>query len=332
MRGFTDSPDRKSWEDLVSRSSVSTWFQTPGCYDFYAGLPDIFSPFACGVTENGRLTGVIVGYVTVERTPLKQALTRRAVVNGGPLLDEGISEAALKELLTGCRKMMGSRAIYVETRNFNDYSKWRTVFETCGWKYEPHYNFHVDTSSVEVVDANMGRSRRRDARTSLRDGAVVVDKPTPGQVKEFYLVLEHLYRTRVKTPLFPISFFESLQHREDSVFLLVSYQGRIIGGTVCVCQPGRTVYEWFACGEDGVHHNVYPSTLATYAGIGYAASHGYPRFDMMGAGAPGDGGYGVRDFKSKFGGALVEHGRFKYVCSPLLYAAGALGVKLLKKI
>lgn len=32
---------------------------------------------------------------------------------------------------------------------------------------------------------------------------------------------------------------------------------------------------------------------------------------MMGAGVPNDGGYGVRDFKAKFGGELVEYGRFK---------------------
>ena len=52
---------------------------------------------------------------------------------------------------------------------------------------------------------------------------------------------------------------------------------------------------------------------------------------MMGAGAPGDGGYGVREFKAKFGGELVEYGRFKYICNKPLYAIGKLGVKLMKR-
>ena len=51
----------------------------------------------------------------------------------------------------------------------------------------------------------------------------------------------------------------------------------------------------------------------------------------MGAGEPGVP-YGVRDFKSEFGGKLVEHGRFLCVKKPLLYKIGVLGVKLLKKI
>jgi len=63
----------------------------------------------------------------------------------------------------------------------------------------------------------------------------------------------------------------------------------------------------------------------------YAVQNGYQHFDMMGAGKPNDG-YGVRDFKAKFGGQLVEYGRFLYVLNPLLYNIGKLGVKLLKKV
>ena len=52
---------------------------------------------------------------------------------------------------------------------------------------------------------------------------------------------------------------------------------------------------------------------------------------MMGAGAPGDGGYGVRDFKAKFGGELVEYGRFRYVANKPLYTLGKWAVNLMKK-
>ena len=94
----------------------------------------------------------------------------------------------------------------------------------------------------------------------------------------------------------------------------------------------ETVYEWFACGKDGVYKNVYPSTVATYFGILFTAQSGRKQFDMMGAGAPGDGGYGVRDFKAKFGGQLVEYGRFRYVANKPLYALGKMAVKLMKKL
>jgi lipid II:glycine glycyltransferase (peptidoglycan interpeptide bridge formation enzyme) len=51
---------------------------------------------------------------------------------------------------------------------------------------------------------------------------------------------------------------------------------------------------------------------------------------MMGAGKPEET-YGVRDFKARFGGELVEHGRYLCVRKPLLYWLGKMGVKLMKK-
>ena len=86
----------------------------------------------------------------------------------------------------------------------------------------------------------------------------------------------------------------------------------------------------YACGKDGVYKNIFPSELATYAGLQYAAMNDMPRFDMMGAGKPDDRGYGVRDFKLKFGGELVELGRYKHICNRLLYGIGMLGVKMLR--
>lgn len=309
---------------------MTNWFQTEECFSFYRGLGFIV-PFRCSVERNGVEKGRMVGYIQKDGGKLKQFFSRRAIINGGPMLADDITEDELIELLTKCTWQLKSKAIYIETRNFDDYARYKEIFSRAGFNYEPHYNFHVDTSSVDLLEANMGKSRKRDVKTSLRDGAVVVENPTIDEVKEFYGVLEHLYQTKVKTPLFPFSFFERLYHSSFGRFLLVKYDERIVGGTVCVCGE-NVMYEWFACGEDGVHKNIYPSTLATYAGIRYAAEHGYARFDMMGAGAPGDGGYGVRDFKAKFGGQLVEHGRFKCVLNKPLYLVGTLGVKIMKRI
>ena len=229
--------------------------------------------------------------------------------------------------------------IYIESRNFNDYSRWKDAFTAAGFDYKPHLNFHVDTSSVEVVEANLGKSRKRDIRTTIREGVSIKSiydlrfqisvLERERLVREYYEILSNLYKTKVKTPLFPVEFFLELSKHKDARFLLTELNGKIIGGTVCVMQEGKCLYEWFACGEDGVYPHVFPSCYATYAGIKYAAEHMIPRFDMMGAGKP-DEAYGVRDFKAKFGGKEVEHGRFVCITKPLLYRLGVLGVKILK--
>ncbi len=315
---------------LLMESKTRSFFQTRECYELYAANPGLMEPFCFAVDEDGELKGVIIGYIQADGGMLKRFLSRRAIINSGPLMADNITEEAFAVLLTECRKRLRGKAIYVEFRNFEDYSPYKDVFTRCGYKYVPHLNFHVDTSSEDVVNQNMGKSRKRDIRTSLRGGTEIVESPLMEDVRDFYAILKDLYVKKVKTPLFPLSFFEHLYHQKYAKYLLVRYNGRIVGGTVCVCLPGYAVYEWFACGEDGAHKNIYPSTVATYAGIHYAAQNGYQHFDMMGAGKP-DEGYGVRDFKAKFGGRLVEYGRYLHILSPMLYQVGKYGVSLLKR-
>ena len=344
--------DKEAWRTLVKGSATGTWFQTPEAYEFFASMPELFKPFVVGVAcdpagAQTQLRGVCVGYVTVEKSAFKQFLTRRAIIIGGPVLADDCSNEEAYALMQAVpqRLMIDDRLkmnpIFIETRNFNDYSKWKGAFEKAGFLYEPHLNFHVDTSSVEVVEANLGKSRKRDIRTTIREGVSIKsiydlrfqisDLEREQVVREYYAILENLYKTKVKTPLFPVEFFLELSKHKDARFLLTELNGKIVGGTVCVAQEGKCLYEWFACGEDGVYPHVFPSCYATYAGIRYAAKHNMPRFDMMGAGKP-DEAYGVRDFKAKFGGKEVEYGRFLCVTKPLLYKIGVLGVKLLKKL
>lgn len=329
-----DQIDQKQWQELIEASATATWFQTDEAYQFYASVSEMV-PFATAVESNGKLRAVCVGYTTKETNAIKQYLTCRAIIIGGPLLaDDATDEevAALLKAVTNTSRLspFASRPIYIESRNFHDYSKWKTIFEHSGFAYQPHLNFHVDTSSVEVVDKNLGKSRKRDIRTTIRDGVTPVYQPTIEQVRAYYDILLDLYKTKVKTPLFKWEWFEQLYKVNSARFILTELEGKIVGGTVCMVLPGKALYEWFACGIDGVYPHIYPSTYATYLGIKYATENGCKIFDMMGAGKP-DEAYGVRDFKAKFGGEMVEHGRYLCIRKPLLYKLGKLGVKLLKK-
>ena len=320
--------DQHQWQQLIERSATATWFQTDEAFQFYATVSEMI-PFAAAVENNGKLRAVCVGYTTKENNAIKQHLTCRAIIIGGPLLADDATDEEVAALLQAIRRL-GDKAIYVETRNFNDYSRWKSVFEANGFAYQPHLNFHVDTTSVELLESRLGKNRKRDIKTSLRDGATIVEQPTIEQVRTYYELLKQLYTTKIKTPLFSLQFFEQLYQHPNGRFILIEKDGEIIGGTVCVELPGKCLYEWFVCGRDGEWKSIFPSSLATYAGIRYAAEHGCSRFDMMGAGKP-DEAYGVRDFKARFGGEQVEYGRFLCVRKPLLYEIGKLGVKILKK-
>ena len=299
-------------------------------------------PFVYGVESAGRLHAVCVGYVTKERNPIKQFFTRRAIIFGGVAAAKNCAKEDMTMLLNYIRAELQSKTIYIETRNFNDYSVWRHAFEMAGksenchprrrpllpfhrkdapgFVYKSHLNFHVDPSVNNLSDNRKRQLKKSDAITEL---AV-----NESEIQEWYKVLKELYRTKVKTPLWPIEFFLEAYRQNIAKFLLVKHEGRIIGGSMVVADE-RTVYEWFECGLNAEYKDQYPSVMATYAGIQLAKESGCKRYDMMGAGEPGVP-YGVRDFKAEFGGQLVEHGRFLCVMKPLLYKIGTIAVKIIK--
>ena len=304
-------------------------FQTDSFSSFISNTGFLI-PFRFIRKKDDVEVGIIQGFIQKDGNTIKQFLSRRAIINGGPFFAEDITDKDARALILDCIDGLRSKVIYIETRNFNDYTRFRPLFEKCGFIYEPHYDYIINTETLDIAEENLGKSRKRDIKSSVKNGATIVDNPSEDQIKAFYCILDNLYKNKVKTPLFPMDFFLKLNQEQFSRFLLIKYQGDIIGGTVCVYDD-ETVYEWFACGKDGVFKNVFPSTLATWAGIKFAAESGHKRFDMMGAGFPGDNGYGVREFKAKFGGELVEYGRFKYICNKPLYSIGKWGINLIKK-
>lgn len=339
--------DQQQWRELIQSSPVATWFQTPEAYEFYAALSSELIPFAFGIEEcrgdeamrqlgdkdGSRLVGVIVGYITRERNAIKQFFTRRAIIIGGPLLAEDISNEALSMLLTSLKNLPslqggagGRLPIYIETRNFHDYSRWKEVFETCGFLYQPHYDIHVHCNAQH----QMSERRQRELKRSIKNGAMVCEAQTEQEVRDWYQILHRLYREKVRTPLFSEEFFLQFYRNGVGKYLLVKKDDKVIGGMMCPILPGKAIYEWYVCGLDEEYRDLSPSVVATHAAIEYAKENGLPLFDFMGAGEP-EFPYGVRDFKMEFGGELKEFGRFLCIRKPLLYWIGKIGVKWLKR-
>ena len=99
--------DRTLWDEIVMSSQTGTWFQTPEAYDFFSTMPELFVPFCVAIAENlskyiYNLRGVCVGYITIEKNPIKQFFTRRAIILGGPALANDITN---DEIVNFCREI-----------------------------------------------------------------------------------------------------------------------------------------------------------------------------------------------------------------------------------
>lgn len=315
--------NRNEWRRLVETSTNTSFFQTPECYEFYKTL-SFLRPFLFGVADDNRLAGIACGYIISEGKWIKPYFSRRAIIPGGILLHNNISSGALEFLLSNVTNELENDAIYIEIRNFTDYSDYKKNFEAAAFSYHKHLNFQVNTASdTSIVYSKLSATKRRQIKQTLAAGVSCLPSTESKDIEVFYAILSDLHKTRIKTPLFSLEFFKEIVKYDFCHLFVVKRNDKVIGGICCVMLSNKTVYEWFVCGEEQPDTNIYPSTLATWTAIEYASKNGYSCFDFMGAGKP-DKEYGVRDFKAKFGGELVEHGRFLYICKPFLYKVGEL--------
>jgi lipid II:glycine glycyltransferase (peptidoglycan interpeptide bridge formation enzyme) len=191
---------------------------------------------------------------------------------------------------------------------------------------------------MEAVINNMSESRWCQVKKGIERGANCRFPENVNEVRALYDILYDLYKYKVKKPLPSWEFFKQFYSISGEgrlgVILLVEYQGKIIGGIFAPVTPGNTIYEWYVCGLDQQYKEVYPSVLATWAALEYAVNNNIPRFDFMGVGIP-EREYGVRDFKIRFGGKLVNYGRFARINNKAFYALAEMGynfLSLIKKI
>lgn len=308
------------WDGLMNMSDHASFFQSRSCYEFYLSL-SFLKPFVFAISEKDKLQALVVGYVISDGNFIKRQFSKRAIIPGGMLIHPNASHTNITELLNFISFKLKRKSIYIEFRNYSNYGVFKDVFELEGYEYNSHLNFHVDTRSEIVALNNLNKTKRRHIKTSQANGAITTIATSLDEVKDLYFILFKLYSGKIKRPLFPFEFFEKLYLFNKGIFILVKLNQQIIGGSVCVKLVGKTLYEWFVCGDDGKYKGIYPSTLATWGAIQYANFAGLACFDMMGAGKPNED-YGVREFKSKFGGILVEDGRFLKINNMLVYKLG----------
>lgn len=316
----------EQWRELWASSPNASPFQSPEYYKLFSESKG-FGAEVFAVENNGALRALVVVSIQKE-AGIKAQFSKRGIIYGGPLLSDASST---EYLLQTVRKHFKNKLIYLETRNFSDYASYRSVFEALDWKYEPWLNYHLLCDEAQAVQKRMSSSRWRQIKKAVTNGAKWKESKSLDEVRVFYSILEALYKEKIRKPLLPFSFFQDLLERDLAKYLLVYVEDKIVGGIVCPVLYHRKIFEFYVCGLDAEYRDHYPSVMATYAAMEYALQNGIALFDFMGAGSP-DEAYGVREFKSRFGGDEVEHGRFISILNPTLYSVGKTGLKILAKI
>lgn len=322
--------DKKKWEIFLKKHSNSNIFQSIEMFNFFNTQKNIKSICFFVESNKGECLAFCNCVLISNYIGLIKWLSRRVIIFGGPLINDNINKDELFNFLfKNIENFFKKRSVYVEIRNFceNDYDN--LIINNKKWDYLPYQNFIIKLKTEGEVFSKFNSEKRRQIRKAFREGAEISYEKSEKNIMGVYKILNNIYKKKVKKPLPELNFFRNLVELDHAGIVAIYNHDSIIGGAFFLYDD-HTIYDWYRGGLDFEYKKQYPSTLSVWAVMLYGINNNLTNFDFMGAGIKGED-YGVRKFKSQFGGELVEYGRLIKIFNPFVYRIGLFGIKLLSK-
>lgn len=324
----------RTWTEFVEQHPHGNIFHTPEMFRAFAQTPN-YHPTLWAVLndQNTPLALLLPVQITVV-SRLLAVFSQLAIAYGSILVTPGTEgEQALQALLTAYNQNAKRQVLYTELRNQTDLQVHQPTLLQCGFVYHGHLNFIANLAgSSEELWKKITPAARRNIQKARASGIEISHASHLQDITETYPILQNVYH-RLQVPLPALSLFQAifteLAPRNRVKVLMAKYNNTPIGVLYLLIYKGISLY-WYT-GTLCEYSSYRPSDLLMWSALQYSQEIGCHTFDFGGAGKPTEE-YGVRDFKAKFGGTLVNYGRNICVHSPLSFRISRTAYLLKQKI
>jgi serine/alanine adding enzyme len=322
-----DQMDRSKWSDFILNHFHGNIFQTPEMYDILNSTVNYEPVYIALINEDETILGSLLSYIQKESGGVKGHLSARSIIMAGPIIKDS-DLWCLDIMIKEYNKKIKHKAIYAQFRNlweWNDDEK--KIFSQNGYLFEEHLDilFDLRKSESELM-MEMHKGRRKNIGRAER---VPLEFFKVEENFDYKICIELIKKTyqRIKLPIPKLTYFYNARKYFKNYIQVfaVLYQKKIISCRIVLCYKGL-VYDWFA-GTDDKSLDQYPNDYLPWKIIQWAKVNGFTVFDFGGAGNPHKT-YGVRDYKQKFGGELVNFGRFIFINRPMTYKISRLAFRM----
>lgn len=320
--------DINQWHEFIQKHPKGNIFYTPEMvflYDKVPGYLPIF--FAC--KKNERIQGMLIGTIIFEPNKFLAFASSRCIFWGGPLVLNDSKDVATL-LLREYSKNISRKCIYSEFRNLSDSSCFNEIFNHTGYSREDHLDIIVELSKgEEKLWQGLHSTRKKQILRGKKRGCItdISNKLDNNSLLKCYNILAKTYKN-IGLPLPSFDFFHQvfgILGPKNSIKAFIAYFDREIIGFRFILLHKDWIYDWYAA-SDRNHKDKYPNDILPWEIFKWGFKNNYTRFDFGGAGHPRED-YGVRNYKLKFGGELVNFGRYKRINKPLVYFLGKTAFK-----
>ncbi len=326
--------DEDVWRAFVAQEACSNIFHTPEMMQVFQQAKGYQPELWATVDGNDQLLALFLPIqITVLDRPFLRNLTTRAVLYGSVLcIPTPEGQEALDLLLQTYNQAVKGRLLFTELRNLADVNNLQPTLQKNNVAYEEHLNFLINLNQPQADIWKAIRSNaQRNVRKARKSGVVIAPVTDNAGLADAYTILQQVYK-RIQVPLPDQSLFQAafeiLHPLGMFETLLAKVDGEIIGAMMLLLHKGVMIY-WYT-GTLREFSSYRASDLLVWCALELGHEQGFHTFDFGGGGKP-DEEYGVRDFKAKFGGCLVNYGRNVCVHAPMRLQASEFGYQMLRR-
>ncbi len=325
--------DENVWREFVQSNPRANIFHTPEMFQVFARARGCRPTLWAAVDGQDRVLALFLPVQMTVLNGLFRLLTTRAVVFGGPLAVPGEEgRRALAVLLQAYHRSVKRTVLFTELRNVCDLSDLQPVLSDSGFASEGHLNFLIDVSRPEAeLWQQINSGARRNIQKAAKSGVGVEELSDPKELPAAYAVLRNVYK-RIQVPLPDLSLFQAaldVLRPAGMLRILVARQnGATLGVLFLLVHKGMATYWYTGCLRE--HSSLRPADLLVWSALQSCKQLNCHTYDFGGAGRL-DEEYGVRDFKAKYGGRLVNYGRNVCTHAPWRFKLSRTGFQLVRR-
>lgn len=326
---IVDNVPKDKWSDFINKHPHGCVFQTPEMFKV-CKKAKYFEPIFLSVVDDGKqILGVLLAVIQKEHSGFWGKFSSRSIIIGGPLVKNDDLEI-LYILLNEYKRRIKGKVVYSQFRNMRDWNFAKGVFEKLDFLYEDHLDILINLNKEKD---ELWSACSRDRKKSIKKGLsflTIEEIDMAKHIDAIYGLLVGVYN-RIKLPIPGKEYFWNACDILGGNGYLRTFgafkNSNLIGVRIVLCYK-ELIYDWYAGANDSFLE-YRPNDVLPWHVLLWGKNKGFKTFDFGGAGKPNIS-YGVRDYKLKFGGKLVNFGRFELIHKPVLYRLGLLGLFLFK--
>lgn len=323
------------WRTYVDVHPDGNIFHTPEMFQVFSRVKGYSPEIWAALGEDQQIMALFLPIHISVIDGMLQRITTRTNVFGGILANPGPDgEKALFDLLRAYQRDSGKRSLFTEIRNMSSINGYRPLLNHIKFTFEEQLNYIIDlTPSPEDVFNRIGKRTRKNIRNGRNKGDVKIKTvdDQAGVLESYELLQKSYYHAQV--PLSDVSLFTSaFEHLEPlgMIKIRTAMVGKSPAATSMELFYKDLIFGWYS-GMDREFSSYIPNDLLMAYILESGSESGYRKYDFGGAGKS-DEDYGVRQFKAKFGGELVNYGRNTWIPSPLIFSVTNFGYEIVQKL